>query len=342
MQARLANTQAIGLVAVAASLMLGAQPQVAPPNRIDHPPRPEWPTWQQDDTSLALTKDGQTIWRFNYAPEDQKPHFHPLTMPGGEIMTAKSPDDHPWHRGLWWSWKYINGVNYWEEDRNTGESDGETTWKNVKIRTADNGEAEISLNLIYAPKGGDPVLVERRELHVSALDSGASYSIDWTATFTALSSDVTFDRTPLPHEKDGKAWGGYAGLSLRFALDMKERQAASAAGPIAFNEQNRHRSKASALDYSGMFGTNPNVAGVAIFDHPDNLNAPTPWYVIRSDVMSFFTPAVICYGPHTLLARESMTLRYRVSVHPGRWDAERLRAEEKRFVQAAKQREQEN
>ncbi|MFG0251837.1 MAG: DUF6807 family protein, partial [Phycisphaerales bacterium JB038] len=237
-------------------------------------------------------------------------------------------------------WKFINGVNYWEENRQTGASDGETTWKNVKIRTADNGEAEISLNLLYSPQGGDPVLVERRELHVSALDGGASYTIDWTSTFTALDQDVTFDRTPLPGEAGGKAWGGYAGLSLRFALDMQERQATSAAGPVEFNEQNRHRGKARAMDYSGRFGA--NVAGVAMIDHPDNLNAPSPWYVIRSDVMSFFTPAVICYGPHTLAAKESLTLRYRVCVHPGRWDAERLQEEERRFVRESKQREQEN
>jgi hypothetical protein len=48
--------------------------------------------------------------------------------------------------------------------------------------------------------------------------------------------------------------------------------------------------------------------------------------------MSFFTPAVICYGPMTLKPGQSMTLRYRVFIHPGRWDAGRLRAEYQRFA----------
>jgi hypothetical protein len=73
-------------------------------------------------------------------------------------------------------------------------------------------------------------------------------------------------------------------------------------------------------------------AGIAILDDRDNLNSPTPWYAIRSDVMSFFSPAVICYGPHTLPAGRSMTLQYRVIVHPHRWDKRRLVSETRSFM----------
>jgi hypothetical protein len=48
--------------------------------------------------------------------------------------------------------------------------------------------------------------------------------------------------------------------------------------------------------------------------------------------MSFFTPAVICSEPMTLEPGQSIALRYRVFVHPGRWDAGRLRAEYERFA----------
>jgi len=84
------------------------------------------------------------------------------------------------------------------------------------------------------------------------------------------------------------------------------------------------------MDYSGLFKGRP--AGIAVCDHPDNPRSPTPWYAIRSDEMSFFTPAVICYEPITLEPGQSVTLRYRVFVHPGRWDAGRLRAEYERFA----------
>jgi hypothetical protein len=48
--------------------------------------------------------------------------------------------------------------------------------------------------------------------------------------------------------------------------------------------------------------------------------------------MRYFSPALLCYGPHTLKAGTAMTLRYRVVVHPGRWDAARLRRESLRYV----------
>jgi len=71
-------------------------------------------------------------------------------------------------------------------------------------------------------------------------------------------------------------------------------------------------------------------AGIAILDHPKNLNAPTPWYAINDQTMRYFSPAVLCCKPHTLQAGQSLTLRYRLIIHPGRWDAKRLRSERDR------------
>ena len=54
--------------------------------------------------------------------------------------------------------------------------------------------------------------------------------------------------------------------------------------------------------------------------------------------MSFFTPAVLCFEPLTLRAGEAILLRYRVLVHPDRWDAARLRTEAARFSRIPSQR----
>jgi hypothetical protein len=72
--------------------------------------------------------------------------------------------------------------------------------------------------------------------------------------------------------------------------------------------------------------------GLAILDHPDNLNAPSPWYAINGREMHYFSPAVICYGPHQLRRADKFTLRYRVMVHPGRWGETRLQEEAKNFA----------
>jgi hypothetical protein len=173
-------------------------------------------------------------------------------------------------------------------------------------------------------------MTEKRVVDMSAPDDQGTYHSDWTCTFTAGERDVILDRTPLEGEPGGKPWGGYAGLSVRFAKDLAERQVVTTKGPVKFAGQLRFRGKARAMDYSGLIQGGP--VGVAAFDYPENLHHPTPWYAIKSQPMSYFSPAVICDGPFTLKAGQRFTLRYRVMVHANRWDAPRLEKEYRRFA----------
>jgi Family of unknown function (DUF6807) len=285
--------------------------------------------WQREEgVSLTLMRGQDVVWRFNFGPKLTKPFFHPLALPSGEVLTSQSPPDHPWHYGLWFSWKYINGVNYWEEDRRTGRAAGLTRWSDVKLTARDDHSARIEMTLDYHPPGKPTVLTEQRSIEVGAPTPDGSYRIDWTSTFTAQ-QDAKLDRTPPPGEPGGQGWGGYAGLSLRL-VNFQQRAAVSANGPVAFDDQQRARYHATATDYHGLIG--PRPVGIAVCDHPANLNAPTPWYVIRSDQMTYFSPAVICYRPHAVHPRESFTLRYRVVVHPGAWTREQLTAEAEDFA----------
>jgi hypothetical protein len=109
------------------------------------------------------------------------------------------------------------------------------------------------------------VLRERRKITVSAPDADGVYHIDWTATFTAGAKDVILDRTP-PQEQ---SWGGYAGLSIRFAQGLTDREATGTDGVIAFGEGDRHRGRALGIDYSGL--VDGQAAGLAFLDHPDNV-----------------------------------------------------------------------
>jgi hypothetical protein len=94
--------------------------------------------------------------------------------------------------------------------------------------------------------------------------------------------------------------------------------------------EERYRGRHAAVDCSGVI--DGKAVGIAILDNRRNPGSPTPWYVIRSDEMSFFSPAILCYEPITLDAGERLTLRYRVIVHPGRWDSARLQAEHAKYA----------
>jgi len=290
-----------------------------------------WGWQEKPGQSVALVGPRGVLWRFHYDAAQHLPYFHPVATVDGRSLTQNSPADHPWHHALWFAWKFVNGVNYWETNRKTGQSEGRTAWTGARVTTRPDRTAHIEMDLAYHPAGaaGEPVMTEKRIMEISAPDATGVYHIDWTATFTAGKADVKLDRTPLPGEPGGKPYGGYAGLSVRFAAAMTDRAATSTDGPVTL-QGTRYRGKHTAMDYSGVVGGKP--AGITILDHPANLNAPSPWYIIIAKPMSYFSPAVLCYGPHTLKAGESLTLRYRVLVHPGRWNADRLKQEVARFA----------
>lgn len=279
--------------------------------------------WQQDAGSVALMQGEAVVWQFHHAAKLPKPFFHPLAVPGRPVLTADQPADHPWHHGLWFSWKFINGVNYWEPPSPDSLPVGRTEWDNVIIDKRPDFSARISMDLRYRPPGQEPVLTEQRLIEVSAPAADGTFSLDWTLTFKAGQHAVLLSRTPIPGEPEGVAWGGYAGLSVRFANQLSGVRMTSSDGPVNL-PAGTYRGKASAMDYSGLLDR--HEAGIAILDHPANLNSPSPWYVARENPMLYFSPAVLCYGPHTLKAGQTLRLRYRVLVHPGHWDAETLRA----------------
>ena len=56
-------------------------------------------------------KEGQTNEALDTGGKP-KPFFHPLSTPAGHCLSIFEPHDHPWHRGLWFTIKLINGENF--------------------------------------------------------------------------------------------------------------------------------------------------------------------------------------------------------------------------------------
>jgi len=285
--------------------------------------------WRRSDKLLALVKNGKTVWQLNFDRKLGKPYFHPLSLADGTELTWDSPPDHPWHHGLWFSWKHINGLNYWEEDRTTGQSQGRNELVDVKVVTHDDYSALIEMAISFHPPGKTPVLTEKRALEVSAPDEQGQYHIDWGSTFTSGDQDVVFDRTPIPGEPEGKAWGGYAGLSVRIAKDISNWQVIDSEGRKGMEA---HGKNARWMDFAGQT-PDGKAAGIAIFDHPKNLKHPVPWYVSvdTKTPFGYFSPAILFNKPYTLKAGKSFQLRYRVLNHPDRMNRSLLEAEWKLF-----------
>lgn len=280
-------------------------------------------SWKKDADSVTLLSRGQPVWCHRHAQSQTKPYFHPVALPGGLPITWDSPPDHPWHHALWFSWKYLNKLNYWEEDKKTGRPQGRTAWTNVVVETAADFSATIRMDLTYAPWDAAPVLSEVRKMEISAPAADGSYRIDWTSAFTVLADEVVFDRTP-PSGSGPKAGGGYAGLIARLSADLKDATIVSSEGLTDLDGLGK---RAAGCDYHGVLGGAP--AGIAMLDHPSNGPERTAWFLRKNPAVPFYCigPGVVYEAPLTLKKGAKLDLRYRVIMHPGAWDAARLKAE---------------
>lgn len=287
--------------------------------------------WDSGVNHLVLVQpNGSIVWRFNFPPAPAKPHFHPVALPGQPPLTWVAPPDHPWHLGFWFSWKFINGVNFWETDAKTGRSDGLTHVVAIRPLARADFSARIELEIGYEPDANAGIVLhELRVIEISPPSHDGSYRFDWMMTFTAAGAPVRLDRTPLPSEPDGKPWGGYAGLTWRFAREFTEWRVVNTED---VHGEQTHGQPANACDFSGRLD---GVAmGVAMVAHAENPHAPSPWYVTMDPATPFacLMPAPLFDGAHVIRPRDSFTLRYRTIVHPGRWTADRLRAETEAFT----------
>jgi hypothetical protein len=280
-------------------------------------------TWQQTATNLALLNHGKLVWQVVFDPALPKSFVHPLATINGAELTVRSPADHLWHRGLWWSWKYINHTNYWEEDKKTGLSAGRTEITGARPAVNKDFSGQVEIDFAYRLPGQPPVMTERRVLKFSAPAVDGAYSLDWNATFKIL-QNVELERTP-----PKKTSGGYAGLSLRFPRAFVPTwKFLTSNGKNVAAEANGDKLK--WVDFSGP-APDGMPAGIAIFDHPANVRHPNNWYL--NQIHPFFSPALVYSAPLTCKAGEELKLRYRILVHPGAGDAAKLGAAFAEFSQ---------
>lgn len=151
---------------------------------------------------------------FVYHPDapEGKPYFE-LREPGtwDSYLTQARPKDHVWHLAFFFSWKFINGRNFWEP-RDPGAvnkvlSHGETA-------TPDG--ADFSAEIAYV-LDGRTILREHRLVKAKVRQDG-NYSFDWTGRFEAF-EDLSFTTSAPKWDKAAGTCNGngYCGISMRLA-----------------------------------------------------------------------------------------------------------------------------
>lgn len=299
----------------------------------------DWVWKETPGESLELHGDHGLVWRLKYGPDTAHFHFDHLAPVGGGTTVWASPPDHVWHYGLWFSWKFINSVNYWEIPRGgDGFPTGRTILDQVQILERSDAGVKIKIDQsLHAASGQPKIATESVLLSIETPRQDGSYAIDWR-----LQCDAKADLEFSSSEK------GYGGLSIRTSADWTEPEYLAADGDRTdfSKELRRVKSQAGWMDVSGRVGeTQPDQSaqhvGVTFFDHPSNLRYPNKWYSINSVLqnrssgkkwpMYYNNASLFADGPISLPSGESLVLKYRVYVHNGRGDVERLNAEFQRY-----------
>jgi hypothetical protein len=280
--------------------------------------------WGADGT---VTVAGR--WTYHWGAR-KRPFVHPLTTPAGHVLTRDAPEDHPWHHGLWFTIKFVDDDNFWEEVAPYGvlRHDGPP---DIDGPGDESAPTTVSGTLTWTRPDRETVaLTEHRSLTHVPIDADA-YAIDVATTLTPT-TDVRLDRTEFT------TWGGYGGLALRGPGDLHDTR-------LLLDDGSEHERAIGVpsrwLDLSGTVGAGgaEAEAGVAILDHPGNVRHPVPFYAsTRADTYgdegwsNFANAAFLWDGPLEVAAGAELALRYRVLVHDGRWDHARVGAEWHRWV----------
>lgn len=314
-----------------------------------------FPTWlaasdvqvTELDDRIRVEIDGELFTEWRHA-EWVAPYFYPVIGPNGENITRHYPmkegvenekQDHPHHRSLRFAHSDVNGVNfwYWRPGREKELSDAEIRLEKVEaLRSGETGEMILWNRWI---DGDELVLRERMRIAITPLED-RQVLMDYDVELHAPDGKpVTFGDM-----KDGGLYVRVAG-TMKAAEHFKEG-GAKLAGTILNSLGDRNEAtwgrRAEWVDY---FGPDPsgNIAGVALFDHPDNLRFPTHWHSRTYGLLAanrfgrdhfdpkYAKPRGVSCRPHgdqcpacnarggdyTIPGGEALTLRHRLYFHRG-------------------------
>ncbi len=288
-------------------------------------------SWHKSDSTISLENGRNIVWQFNFNNRFGKQYFHPVNA-GSSTLTCVSPPDHPWHMGLWFSWKFINGVNYWEyldeyKSEETGYiSAGITSIRKMEFFPGNDLSAGINLDIVYRPREEEAVMSEKCRLYISPPQTDGSYYIDFDRTFSPAAGDVVLDRTPVLGEPEGQSWGGYSGLSVRFSQDYTS--------PVIIapdTSNNRRKNNWVCMGFNTLTGEN---AGICFMQDPEYTTSVTSWYIINRPLIPFyyFSPAVIYDGKIIIKKGEELHLKYRAWIITGKISMEDVQLKYNDFI----------
>jgi len=281
-------------------------------------------TLEEGPGRVEVALDGQPFTTYLFEGH-AKPILYPVLGPGGVPMTrswpveADVPDeahDHPHHESLWFTHGGVAGVDFWLH--RPDKQGRRPRIVQTAMPTCEGGEVGrlVTENDWLAPDGR-VVLRDVRRLTFGGSDP--IRRLDYEITLTAGEKDVPFLDT-----KEGTM-----AIRVRTPLQLRDLKGSrGAAGNIRSSEgltdHEAWGKRSRWIDYFGP--VEGRTVGIAILDHPDNLNHPPRWHardygLFAANPFGEHHFGGTKKGGYLLPAGESLTLRYRFLFHEGDTEA---------------------
>jgi hypothetical protein len=262
------------------------------------------------DQGVSLTENGRPVLFYQSSPKSLTGEYicnnyiHPLYNLNGDTLTEEFPPDHPYHRGVFWTWHqlYLDTVSLGDGWINEGISQDV-----VKLLTeAGPDAAEVKLEVNWLSKKipeGKPFMKEVTDIKVHPAGSGLR-KIDFTIELNALVENLEIGGS-----NDPKGYGGFC-VRLKIPDDMIFTSETGQVVP-----QELQVSSGRWMDFSGSFGKDRKTNGLAILCSPENPVYPSPWILRQKGSMQ---NAVYPGRDRVKLEMgKPLILKYRLVIHDG-------------------------
>jgi hypothetical protein len=285
--------------------------------------------------SIAVNVNGKPFTVFHFGKTEHKPFLHPLLTPSGKNILRGFPvtplpgdsTDRPHQRGCWIGTEGLTGPSgmqdFWENDP-AYPQEHKAQILLQEVTRAENGTDRGVLAVVnnWVSQEGQTWLVERRTMtFYSKPTDSRMFDIDIELE---AAEPVTFDDVQ----------DAVMGFRLALPFDSHYDGKVVNASGAAYEEAVRGRSspwidwtaELNPREYQHSPHGHGEKVGIAVFDHPSNLNYPARWQVkdfgdfsinpFGGTIFQKFDKTAEERG-YSMKRGDKLHLRYRILIHPG-------------------------
>jgi len=254
----------------------------------------------EENGQLIVRIGGQEYTRYQFGPSRWKPYLYPLRAANGLSLLADAPTDHRHHHGLWVGHGRVNDADFWLERHNSGK----IVHKSFELFDSGAEKASFTASNDWTAADGDVMLRDKRTFtFYDEPSEGRAFDFEIVLESPDKRSVTLYPSSEagLPHIRVAE------GLAVKTGGTLTNAEGKT-------NERGTYKQRSAWLDCSGKLGR--LACGIAVFDHPDNPDHPTPWFTRD------YGPFSPNYGffqedPIVITPKEPLLLRYRIYTHSG-------------------------